>query len=130
VRNPYKKAVSDYIWRKSKSGVDISFKKFLKSIHSCSSPSESKIVPVYPRNWPLYTIDDNIVVDYVARYENLIQEFQFLLSKVGISPGSLEIPTAKKVKDYSYKNYYDNETYELAASIFSKEIETFDYDFL
>lgn len=129
VRNPYKKVVSDYIWRVKQSGIDVSFLEFLREIDKSSPTSSKELTPKWPSNWPLYTIDDKVVVDRVGKFENLADDFEFICSQIDVEFVPDELPRAKKVKDYSYKEYYNKDAYKIVSSLYSNEIEYFGYSF-
>jgi len=127
VRNPYERAVSDYRWR-VKNG-EISFINFLERIYIESTNDAEGYVPIPNTNWPIYTIDDNIEVDYVVRYENFKSDIEFIFKKYNFKHLYGEIPHAKKFKSYDYKQYYTAEAKKLVENIYQKEIEAFNYEF-
>ncbi len=130
VRNPFERAVSDYLWRKSKTGSDATFNTFLSLVKSKLSGAEvaNNIVPEKPRNWPIYSIDDEIAVDYVGKYENLYSDFREVCDYIGLEVQTNRSISANRVTDYDYRKFYDDKTYELVNDIYRKEIEYFGYD--
>lgn len=126
VRNPYERAVSDYLWRIRSRGHDLDFRQFLEQVHAArqQEPAES------PRhdNWPIYTINDEIVADEVGRYENLTEDFGRICARIGVPAEGL--PVAKKVvQSYDYRSYYGEREKELVADIYGHELKTFGYTF-
>ncbi|MEM7054041.1 MAG: sulfotransferase family 2 domain-containing protein, partial [Pseudomonadota bacterium] len=65
VRNPYERAISDYLWRTNKhDATKISFGEFLERMKQGDFSH-----PVVPRrfdNWPMYTINNQIAVDFIG----------------------------------------------------------------
>jgi Sulfotransferase family len=82
------------------------------------------------RNWEVYTIGDQIVVDEVIRYETLAQGLATVLGKLGL-PGDIEIDSRRSGYRPSchYRDFYIPRTQQLIADWYSKEIAAFDYHF-
>ena len=78
------------------------------------------------KGWSLYTIDDEIAVDKVARYENLKEEIQLISRNLGL-PEKLELPYSKasfRKGNKSYRNLLDQEDKREIAMIFSKKSQS------
>jgi len=128
VRNPYERVVSDYIWRVQSRGVDVSFRSYLERVADRSKPDPEQVVPRDPDNWPLYTIDGKIAVDFVGRYETLEVDFGEVCERLGLPFRRADLPVAKrKVSDYKYRDWYGSVEKQLVAKIFFSEIEAFEY---
>ncbi len=72
----------------------------------------------------------NIMVDYVARFENIEAEIATIAEKLQLSP--LELPHAnpsKARKGKSYRDYYTAVSKELIARKFQGDLDTFGYEF-
>ena len=83
------------------------------------------------KNWLTYTIDDRIAVDRVIRYENLESELAEVCADLGIEE-AVTLPGAKghTRKDVRhYRDFYDDETRELMAKWYAKEIDAFGFEF-
>ena len=123
VRNPWDIMVSWYKFRKCR---NLSFDKFL---------TEYKIKNKYTYWLPetLYQTDflldenDNPLVDFIGRFENLQQDFNIICDKIGIPHQKL--PHKNKTKHKHYTEYYDDETRQIVAEKFAKDIEYFGYEF-
>ena len=129
VRNPYEKAVSDYVWMTKSKNANVSFADFLRRIDDRELDDPEDVIPIPPINWPLYTIDDRVEVDYIGRYENLMEDLEIVFKEIGIPFDSSRFPMAKKVKDYDYRRYYGSTEKKLVENIYRNEIDMFDYEF-
>ncbi|EFI34022.1 conserved hypothetical protein [Desulfonatronospira thiodismutans ASO3-1] len=129
VRNPYEKAVSDYIWRVKAKNLDISFLDFLKHLESPNLYKDDHIVPTQIDNWPMYTINDKIAVDFIGKYENLYHDFEQICKIIGLPFYKSQFPRVKHYADYKYREYYGATEKRLVSKIYEKEIECFGYSF-
>jgi hypothetical protein len=76
----------------------------------------------------LRDLDGSILVDFIGKYENLLEDYQEACRRIGIKPPSLPHKRqAKGRKDYS--DYYDDSTAELVAEYFKPDITEFGYRF-
>lgn len=129
VRNPYEMAVSDYIWRVESNNFEITFGEFLERVKIPNKKDPEGVVPTPKTNWSIYTIDDNVAVDYIARYENIQTEMEYICNTIGIDYNKELMTYNKNVKSYKYKDYYNERTIELVRDIYKDEINYFGYEF-
>lgn len=130
VRNPWTLAVSDYYWRTHKRAAEhIPFKEFLLRLQDPDRPDPERIRPRLITNWDIYTINEKIAVDHVGRYENLVNELEYIQDKIGLSINLSNIHAKGNIrkKSKNIMSHYDNETEEILASIYQKEIKQFGY---
>jgi hypothetical protein len=129
VRNPFDRAVSDYKWRtRRKPGV--SFIEFLRRIDDPQRPDPERVVPRPATNWPIYTIDDRVAVDFVGKFENLLEDFAEICDKIQIPFDPHLFPLAKQgLRREHYRTYYGQEEKTLVTKLFGSEIDCFDYSF-
>jgi hypothetical protein len=130
VRNPFAQAVSDWQWRTRK--IDrstVPFKEFLLRLSDLQRPDPERVRPAPPLNWPLYTIDNQIAVDFVGRLENLHDDLSKICGKLGLPFDEAAIPHMKKGPQHRYREHYDADDLDLAHRLYAREIEAFGYSF-
>lgn len=136
-RNPWDKVVSAY-WHQCSRGLKKEFKDF------CIEAAENSLkkgvrfstykydkVRAFPIDWDKYTENDNIIVNFIGRYETLNKDLLFICNKLGIPwDGRLTKEFGKfRADKSSYRQYYDNNTKNLVGTLFRKEIDFFGYKF-
>ena len=118
-RNPYDKAVSQFYYTTLNENLDCSINELLKSIQ-----------PHRLSNWQMYTIEDDLCVDHVARYEHIQSELEVISKAIGL-PKVLELPDAKsgfRAKNSNYRDALDEEARGLIEQICQKELKLFGYE--
>ncbi len=76
-----------------------------------------------------YFTDDqgNIAVKFIGRFESLQTDFNYALVQVGLPPHQL--PHLNTTRQKNYREFYTDETREIVAERFKKDIENFGYSF-
>lgn len=133
VRNPWTKVVSDYFWRIKNLSSPPTFAEFVRAIERGDSMGD--IVRIrYHDNWPLYTIDDQIVSDEVVRFENLLPSLTASRERMKI-PFDGWLPYAKgnhRPKSGAKADplsFYTPELRDTVGKLYEKEIKAFGYTF-
>ena len=125
VRNPWDWMVSWYFWRKQNN--KLSMKEFLLNYKMVSTEQQLRELPKEMNFLTFVNIDNTISIDHVCRFENLQEDFNTVCDKIGIQQQRL--PHKNKTKHKHYTEYYDDETREIVAEKYAKDIELFGYKF-
>ena len=124
-RNPWDRQVSNYFHRQSQSATKQDFERYI------TSPIYRRIHHVKLDNWGIYTIDDEIAVDTVLKYEELETELPKVLRTLGLT-GEVTLPRARaghRPAGVDYRKYYTDRAAEIVGQWYAKEIEAFGYEF-
>jgi Sulfotransferase family len=119
VRNPWDRMVSYYFTPTQKTEA-WDKKKFRKIISKALSAADYLRLDDYEQ-------DPFGNVDFVMRFENLMDDFRTVCATLGISPTTL--PQYNRSNRKHYSKYYDDELRELVRTRFAAEIERFGYTF-
>ena len=120
-RNPFDRIISSYYWRRGANDSDKSLHEFV---------AQRADVPK-KHGFDLYTIDGEVVVDRVLRYENLQAEVAEVADRLGF-PSTPELPRTKVSHRSDRRPYQEVLTAADRAIIeatYKDELELFDYRF-
>ena len=120
-RNPWDRAVSAYFWRGKPKG----YASILDWLHDGGHQILIK------RGRGIYTVENEMVVDRVVRFENLAGGLEDVRAEIGL-PDPLELPRAKsghRKDKRPYSEILGNEERRIIERDFAFEIETFGYTF-
>lgn len=116
VRNPWDRMLSTYFFKKGVARIKIdpnmSFKEFLSQYNH---PDQYSYIEGFDNNF------------FIGRFENLQQDFDIVCDKIGIPQRKL--PHANKSSHNYYTEYYDDESREIVARRYARDIEYFGYQF-
>jgi hypothetical protein len=119
-RNPWDRQVSFYHHRYGREEKPPSFASFMHR------DSRARI-----NNYDVYAVDGDVAVDFVGRFESLEEDLKLVLGRLGLSlPAAL--PRAKSTfrrGNAPYRDYYDDDTREIVARWYAREIKFLDYVF-
>tara|TARA_B100001057_G_C22514093_1_gene819141 strand:- start:84 stop:725 length:642 start_codon:yes stop_codon:yes gene_type:complete len=138
VRNPWDRFLSFYLNKVGRKSSPWN-QKGSKSFYGCTfeesvielktTDLEDKDCDIHYRSQTEMFPLDNI--DYIGRFENLQEDFNFICDKIKIP--HQQLPHKNKTKDWlkhkHYTEYYDEETKQIVAEKYAKDIETFGYKF-
>jgi hypothetical protein len=129
VRNPWDRAVSDYYWRTAQRGKNVSFREFLLRLEDLSRPDPEDVRPPVVDNWDIYTIDDQIAVDHVVRYENLVEDLRRCGEAIGVEIDITGVDAKAGIRPQTIPvaDHYSDETIALVGRVFHKEVAHFSY---
>ena len=74
----------------------------------------------------IYSKNNELLVNFVGRYESLDVDFSRICSRIGISAS---LPKLNVSNTKPYQSYYTEKTKDLVRQAFEPDIKTFDYDF-
>lgn len=127
VRNPFDRAVSDYLWRTRKTGdAAMTFSAFLDRIDRRDFTSLT--IPRHFDNWPIYAVDDKIAVDFVGRFEWLDEDLDHVFSRLGLDRRPLSLSKSMQ-RQGSYREWYGERERRQVERLFANEIRQFKYGF-
>lgn len=118
VRNPWDMMVSWYKWRKLK----CNYRDYLVNYNL-----HTQYVSTTKASDYLLDDDNKLQVDFVCRFENLQTDFETVCKKIGIK--DVKLPHKNKTNNKHYTEYYDDETKQIVAEKYAKDIEYFGYKF-
>jgi hypothetical protein len=118
-RNPYDKAVSKYFWSTKKKQQPPEINDYLQG---CEAYKIS--------NWELYSLDGELAVDFVGKFENLAEDLEKVKEKLSL-PGELMLPHTKgktRKDKRHYSEVLNDKSRRRLDSVCQREIELLNYD--
>jgi hypothetical protein len=123
VRNPWSRAVSLYFFhRKGAKRWPLAQKSFGEWILAGGTGTVRRSMSEFVSD-----DDGTRIVDFVGRYENLVEDFRLACERAGLP--ELELPYANRSTSGNYRQYYNDETREIVGQWSKRDIEEFDYRF-
>ena len=125
VRNPWSRLVSEYFWRRNilNTFKDCSFLEFIKNI----VPTH-KGVHFKQQSEFILDSNDNILIDYIGKIETFDTDWAHVCNIINKDTRSL--CKANRTSHKHYTKYYNNESREIVATLYARDIKCFDYDFV
>lgn len=126
VRNPWERLVSFYEYHNLRSKENKDFKKWImeKVIHGQIDRHGAHGL----NQWQYFTDEeDNIIIDFVGRYENLQEDFKTICDTIGFT--NVNLPYVNTSRHRDYIEYYDDESREAISNFSKKVINYFGYSF-
>lgn len=132
IRNPWDKVVSHYAYRvqTNQTGLgakDLEFKDWVRAAYGDRDPAYYDRPKMFQSQTD-WCVDETgtIVVNHFCRFENLNADFAEVCQKIG---KNVELPHLKSSKRGNYREYYDDQTRDIIADRFAKDLENFKYEF-
>jgi hypothetical protein len=128
VRNPWSRVVSLFHRNEGVQMRDkMTFIEFVNWIELATDTSVK--CNKFPKKNMLdfFKINNKVNMDFIGKFENLQEDFNTICDKIGIPRQKL--PHRNKSKHQHYTEYYDDETKQIVAEKYAKDIEYFGYEF-
>lgn len=135
VRNPWDRMVSlkrfkkfyGISFRKGKINMGKYMKKFAQI--EVDPRSESKNDKFNPIKNAVYLNILNAELDFIGRFENLNEDFEFICKSIGDIPPLLSNDLMHQSNHKHYTEYYNDKKKQIVAEKYAKDIEYFGYEF-
>jgi hypothetical protein len=130
VRNPYERLLSEYFYMKRMKGCNCEFKDFKIECNTFKKFVISDAVEkccFKHHNTPQIEMANPKYMNFIGRFENLQEDFDIICDKIGIP--RQQLPHKNKSKHKHYTEYYNDETKQIVAEKYAKDIEYFGYKF-
>ena len=133
VRNPWDRLVSQYHFMIIEVVLDVISRRhpdLAELVHRSVSFSE------YVKLWTMTHGDQtsvlsdregNILVDFIGHFENLEDDFATVCRRIGLT--NVTLPHINATQHPGYRDYYDDETRDLVARHYARDIDRFQYEF-
>jgi hypothetical protein len=120
-RNPWDRQVSWYLYKTKSKRVRPSFERFMSSRRRA-----------YVNNHEIYSLDGDLAVDFLGRYETLDADLKKALEAIGAGHG-VKVPrtnvTPNKDTARDYRSYYTADTKSQVTEWYRPEIALLGYEF-
>jgi len=127
VRNPWDRAISSWRYTSFRKRQE-NFKDFCEDLQYRENCGDFHSWHATEQWIHLYDVNTGkLIVDFIGRFENLQEDFDIVCDKIGIPKQHLPHKNATKHKHYT--EYYDDETRQIVAEKYAKDIEYFGYEF-
>jgi hypothetical protein len=137
VRNPWDRLVSALAWTDQKwargeelnaADFDRQVMQMYEQFRAAASSSQPGSLPAYVYPQYLYLIDPNgkLMVNFIAKYENLQADWRMICERLGVDA---ELPRRMKSHHRNYREYYGEQTRRLVAEVYAADVRLFQYEF-
>lgn len=118
-RNPWDRQISHYLYKVRNQDPKPDFTSYL-----------ARKKRAFVDNFELYSQNGEVIVDFVGRYENLTEDFDFVLKRLGLE-GKTSLPMVNMAPDREtdYRARFTEETRARIERWYGPEIKTFSYSF-
>ena len=133
VRNPWDRAVSDWVYLQEQADIKpteplknyLLEEGFFATINHLNNRDGRE--DHFATQSSFIVENKDIAVDFVGKFENFQEDFNIVCDKIGIVQQKL--PHENKTIRKHYTEYYDDETRQIVAEKYAKDIEYFGYKF-
>ncbi len=135
-RNPWDRLVSTCAWSDQKwfKGQELEpseFERIVRRLYAASRDPRSAqalLASTHFRPQFLYVVDRELrpLIDYVARYENLTEDWAYICSRLKLDAA---LPSRMKSHHRPYQEYYSDETRAMVGELYSRDASMFGYAF-
>jgi hypothetical protein len=133
VRNPWDKTVSLYEYRRKKNKTQIAKREisFEEWVNKTIGEDQDSFFYDNPKSFQpqvewLKNSEDQILIDYIGKFESLNEDFEKIRTIVGVEA---QLPHLNASSRAPYQSYYSNKTREAVSRWFGEDIEHFKYKF-
>lgn len=131
-RNPWDRMVSVFFYYRD--GVEEHNKHVMNNIpqnfndfiHEFYDKKREWYNALYVQQYDWLSEKDEILVDYVYRFEDFREETNKIFNKFKIKT---KLPHIRKSVHENYRTYYNENTIKLVGEMFDKDVEYFNYEF-
>ena len=117
-RNPWDRQVSWYHFKTKRKDPRPSFAAFNQARRKA-----------WVDNYDLYSIDGEIALDFVGRYEDLDDGFAEVLDRIGLADIHIPHVNVSPTRSEDYRSYYDGGMMSRIGDWYRREIDAFGYAF-
>lgn len=137
VRNPWDRLVSAYFYLKA-GGRNSSDKEWSERVLSKYDSFESFVLGwltaeniktwnhFVPQTDFIYDKNDKLMIDFLGKFENLVNDFNFISDRIGVNR---ELENINKSERGDYREYYNDKTKEKVRMVYERDISLLGYDF-
>lgn len=135
VRHPYTHAVSHYEYMKqfriassAKKVGAMSFEEYLLNRKKRPFWNDTIFVRMPDQTYYLVDKNDEIAVDRLIRFENLVEDFQMLAQDLKLEGASIEHVNKTKAKKKPIESYFTGPCEDLVLEIYDRDFDNFGYE--
>lgn len=142
VRNPYDRCVSAFFWMKKNQGRNLrnknfkrlvqkissfpDFNYFIKSVEFEQIRKENFLKPMVDY---IYDSQNQLIVDYVGKFENVSKELEKLSLHFNLNNDYQTIHVNESRRKKNYRDYYTNDAQRIVKLAYDSDIRCFGYKF-
>lgn len=132
VRNPWSRVASHYAYRVQTNQTGLGdgrtgFTEWVRLAYGERHPRFHDQPKMFQPQLDWITDEEgSIIVDYIGRFERLREDFAAVCARIG---RTATLPHLKSSRGKDYRRLYDDETAEIVARWFARDIARFDYTF-